>query len=504
MLIFLGLLYGTPYVSDAQRITYSRPEQDDDYRNTEFEIIGKVGEHIEVFKNNRDHYAISVYNQDMELEKRVPLTFLPRKLINVDFIPYDDHFQMIYQFQRNNLVYCYGVSLNEDATFTDPPVLIDSSEVGSYEVKTKIYSVQHSDDKSQVMIYKINRDKKYNNIFYTFLLDARLQLQNNSQVVIPLENKRNFLSNFLLTNDGNFAFVKLSPAGSGDNISEAQLVVKAPTVDSFEVHDLDLKGKYLDEIKLKADNVNKKIFLASFYYLQRRGNVEGLYAGEYNWDQHQFEGLKFITFSDELKMNARVQVSQNSAFNNYFIRNLVVRNDGGFLLTAESYYSSSRYQPWDRWGYLSSPWGYSAYSYPYYYSPYSPWYYSPYYWDNNRGTTYHYDYVAILSYDGSGKLQWSNFIPKEQTADDNASFLSYKMVNIGNELLFTYNELFRRSYLLTAVSVTPDGKLGKLPTLRSLDRGYAWMPRFGVQVSARQVVIPCIYRNYICFAKIDF
>ena len=234
-------------------------------------------------------------------------------------------------------------------------------------------------------------------------------------------------------------------------------------------------------------------------------NADGSAARRESLEQFaETRGLKFITVSDELKMNARVQVSQNSAFNNYFIRNLVVRNDGGFLLTAESYYSSSRYQPWDRWGYLSSPWGYSAYSYPYYYSPYSPWYYSPYYWDNNRGTTYHYDYVAILSYDGSGKLQWSNFIPKEQTADDNASFLSYKMVNIGNELLFTYNELFRRSYLLTAVSVTPDGKLGKLPTLRSLDRGYAWMPRFGVQVSARQVVIPCIYRIYICFAKIDF
>ena len=62
----------------------------------------------------------------------------------------------------------------------------------------------------------------------------------------------------------------------------------------------------------------------------------------------------------------------------------------------------------------------------------------------------------------------------------------------------------RRAYLVTVMNVTPDGKLSKLPTLRGLDQGYQWMPRYGRQISARQVVIPCIYRNYICFAKIDF
>jgi hypothetical protein len=31
-----------------------------------------------------------------------------------------------------------------------------------------------------------------------------------------------------------------------------------------------------------------------------------------------------------------------------------------------------------------------------------------------------------------------------------------------------------------------------------------FMPRFGKQVSARSVVIPCLYRNNLIFAKIEF
>ncbi|MGH2644703.1 MAG: hypothetical protein ACRDE2_12190, partial [Chitinophagaceae bacterium] len=119
-------------------------------------------------------------------------------------------------------------------------------------------------------------------------------------------------------------------------------------------------------------------------------------------------------------------------------------------------------------------------------------------------TQYHYNDVAILSYNADGKLEWSNFIRKQQSDDNSDAFLSYKMVNIASALQFIYNEPFRRSYLITVMSVTPDGQLTKLPTLRGLDQGYQWMPRYGKQISARQVVIPCIYRNSICLAKIDF
>jgi hypothetical protein len=52
--------------------------------------------------------------------------------------------------------------------------------------------------------------------------------------------------------------------------------------------------------------------------------------------------------------------------------------------------------------------------------------------------------------------------------------------------------------------MAPTGKITRNPTLKNLDKGYEFMPRLGKQVSARQMIIPCVYRNFLCFSKIDF
>ncbi|MGH2645105.1 MAG: hypothetical protein ACRDE2_14220, partial [Chitinophagaceae bacterium] len=351
----------------AQQITYSMPQREDDYRNTSVEIIGKVGNNILVYKNNRGNNVISIYDQNMKLVKNVPLQFLPERTLNVDFVAYPDHFQMIYQFQHKAYVYCYGVLMDQDADVVGQPLLIDSSRVGYGNVKAKIYSVIHSDDGKKVLIYKINQDNNYNNIFYTFLFDSQLNFINNSRLVLSMRENRSFLSEFMVSNDGHFVFVKVARAGANGNLSDAALIIKPPMTDSFIVHPLNLQGKYLDEIKLKIDNMNNKVFMASFYTDSRRGNIVGLYAGEYSWNDGKFDDLKFIPFSDNLKMDAKNNSSINNAFNNFFIRQLVVRGDGGFLMTAESYYTTSNNQQWNRWNYMYSPWGFSPYYTPYYY-----------------------------------------------------------------------------------------------------------------------------------------
>jgi hypothetical protein len=83
-------------------------------------------------------------------------------------------------------------------------------------------------------------------------------------------------------------------------------------------------------------------------------------------------------------------------------------------------------------------------------------------------------------------------------------FLSYQIFYTGTEVKFLFNSLEKRELMLNSVSVTPEGQMKREPTLRSLDRNYEFMPRYGKQVGARQIVLPCMYKNYICFAKLDF
>jgi hypothetical protein len=74
----------------------------------------------------------------------------------------------------------------------------------------------------------------------------------------------------------------------------------------------------------------------------------------------------------------------------------------------------------------------------------------------------------------------------------------------GGKIYFLFNQLERHNQLLNEQSVTADGTVTRNPPLKSLDRGYDFMPRYAKQVSSYQIIVPCMYRSYICFAKIEY
>jgi hypothetical protein len=212
-----------------------------------------------------------------------------------------------------------------------------------------------------------------------------------------------------------------------------------------------------------------------------------------------------VVLGEELRKDAKGDANLKMAFNDYFIRNIIIKRDGGFIIGSESFYTTSRYNTWNRWDYLygGSPF-YSPYDY-YSYSPYynNMWYRSRYY-NNSQNLRYHADNVVLLSFDREGKLQWNNVITKEQYDDESDDLISYQVMNTGGLLHFLFNMEERRMNLLNDYTVSPGGEISRNPTLKNLDKGFEFMTKYGKQVSAHQMIVPCLYRNDICFAKIDF
>jgi hypothetical protein len=110
----------------------------------------------------------------------------------------------------------------------------------------------------------------------------------------------------------------------------------------------------------------------------------------------------------------------------------------------------------------------------------------------------------VLSFDKDHVLQWSNVISKTQFDDETDALVSHSLMNTGGELHFLFNLYERRTLLLNDHSIDAEGKITRHPTLRNLERGVEFMPRLGKQISAGSTIVPCQYRNYLTFAKIDF
>jgi hypothetical protein len=502
-ILFIGMLCCFLAIGHAQKIVYSEPEKDDS-RKVDFEIIGKIGDNFQVYKNIRNSSFVVLYDQEMKQIGKVEQDYIPdERLINLDVFPYAEHSYLFYQYQRRSVVYFMAAKIGADGKKIGDPVALDTTHL-NFAANNKVYNCITSEDKSKFLIFKINSRNKNNYVITTKLLNDQLELIKNSQINMPMDDRNDYLDEFKLDNAGNMVFVKFN-RGSNDNISAVSLFIKPAMADSFSNQNLNLNNTYLDQMFIKVDNFNNRYFLTSFYYKQRRGNIDGLYF--YVWDNatSQPSMEKSISFGDELRFEAKGNSGNRYAFDNYFIRNLIIKKNGGFLLGAESYYTTSRFNNWNRWDYLYGFPSMNALDY-YYYSPYS-YGYNNLWWrsrNNNQSVRHHAENVILLSFDSNGGLEWNNVIKKEQFDDESDNLVSFQLVNTGGALHFIYNLMEKRAVLLTDLVLEPGGKITRNSRLKNIDKGYSFMPKYGKQVSSSQVIIPCMYRNYICFAKIDF
>ena len=369
-----------------------------------------------------------------------------------------------------------------------------------------------SDDKKKIVIFKIKRVNDKNFQITSLLYNNQMELIKKTSFDLTNQDREGLFTEFLVDNDGDFVFGRASRAGNRDYINKVELIYKEANSDTITKIPVVLKNMTLDEVKLKIDNNNKKLILTSLFYKQRKGNIEELYAAIWDKKLKKLTTETAFEFNDSLRLDAKGENgSVKTAFNDYFIRHVLPLQDGSFAVAAELYYSSSRNSAWNRWDYLYG--GFSPFMSPYdlYYNyPISRMYgwgwYDPFnrFGPQNNLVRYVSENIMVFFFNADGSLKWSNTIRKSQYDDNSDAFISYQLFNTGNEVRFLFNQREKREQMLNSATLDAEGKVKRQPTLKNLDREYDFMPKFGKQIGLRQIVIPCVYKNYICFAKIEF
>jgi hypothetical protein len=493
-------------LSEAQRVVYSEPDKDD-LRSLNFEIIGKYAGNFLVYKNTRDDHFITAYDNEMKTVEKQKLDFLPDRVLNAEFITYPDFFYMLYQYQRKSVMYMAAVQFDQAGKVMKEPVILDTTDINFFANATsRLYSVINSENKEFISIIKINSKHDDNHFVGNVLLDKNLQRISKTRIGIAMPERNDFLTEFTLDNDGDLVFVQASGTSTNDNINKVVLCMQPKGTNTVSFFNPGLKDVFLDDVKVKVNNANKQYLISSFYSKSRRGAIEGLYTSLFDKSSTLFNLNRTVAFSEAFRGEAKGENGMKNAFDDYFLQHIIMRKDGGFLVTAEANYQTTRGNTFSRWDYLnSSPfWRPNDYYMWRSYGYTAPWW--RYYGGGNTSATTRYfaDNIAIVSFNNKGDMEWNGVINKAQFDDNTDNTLSYSTMITGGEIHFLYNSSEKRTLLLTDQSVTSTGELKRNPTLKNLDRGYEFMPRYAKQVSGRQMIVPCQYRNYICFAKVEF
>ena len=501
MILTLAMMFCYYCNIHAQQIIFSE-HRTDESSDINFEIIGKQGNNYLVYKNIRWKHVMGVYDEGMKLIRNDRLKFMPDKTFNVDFITYPDFFYMIYQFQRGNVVHCMGVKMGNDGNSLSEPFHLDTSRIGAFADK-RIYSVTTSENKEHILIYKMMRKgdqltlvpKIYNN---------EIQLRDSSRHILSFSERRDVYGELSIDDEGTFLLAHGKKKGSQDNVWQLNVLLHPLKQDSLRIVSIPLADKYIDEVLVKIDNRNGTYILNSLFCNEIRGNIAGLFTASIGRDAVRAPATAFNYFPDSLRGRMNNDGQYNTAFNNVYLRNVILKRDGGFIINLEDFSMRTTGNAFgrSRYDYLyNSPYGYSDY---YYYNPSYYNYYRPFYSRNYTTTHYYYDNILAMSLSKTFDVEWNTLLIKKQGDVETDNFLSFSNIITAGEIHYLFMEAERKNQVVINNGLSPSGRLSRYGTLKGNVSGYSFMPKLSKQVGPARVILPCMYRGYIAFALVDF
>lgn len=480
--IFLVLffLFAGSSMSFAQRVLYS-DFSDFDLRNSTVAVIGKLNGTLFTFRSlGKDHF-LETYNDSMDHIATIVLDFFPDKVSNIRFINYSDRMLVLYQQQSGTRITQYAAMLDSKGILQKNPLKIDENRAGFFgSSESEFFLSAVSENKEHLVIYRADTKGKHLQFDACWLDVGKMRVSKRVSLKYKGGNVLD-CGQALLSNQGDFFLPVYTIIGSRSYSDEYTMLTIKSGENVFRFTPLNLEGHFLEYPFQKINNQNGSIYLASFYSDEKNGNNEGVAAATFDLQSLAFTDRALIPFEDQMRGDTKGK-RRERAFNQFRINQLIIKNDGGFLVAAEEYYvtTQSTYMP-----------GLGFYSY----------YYSPVMSQTIR--EYHYNDILVLSYDAAKKEQWHTFLRKEQySQEDDGIFSSYALLNTGGGLGFLFNDFDARRSRIQLNSVNADGtvQVGFMDSGASDDPD--WLPREGRQVDTREVVIPCLRRKQICFAKI--
>ena len=467
--------------ASGQEVIYSE-YQNYDLRTGDFSVVGKVAGKLYTYRSTRDGFFLDIWTDSMTRAATVILDFFPTKIYETKFIAYPDKIVALYQSLERGRVIQYAAKLDATGRLLGDPLKIDSAKTGFFGANKDYFSSAVSDDKHYLAVYGINGKGDELNMAVT-VLDDNLVKVNHFQAGFTGEGRMEHGVG-LLGNDGTFYIPAYSAVGGDDYAEKLWLVSRKVGEKIFVRTALTLNEKFAANIFFRIDNASNRIYAGGFYSDKKNGNFDGVIYAQYDVNGTAFTTQKLIAFDDALKA-ATGERNAKRAFNNYQTRQLIVKKDGGFVMISEAFYTALRS--------TGSPYGYGFY----------PMYYGPAMSRNIR--EYHYDDILALSYNGDGVREWNSFVRKDQySQEDGGIFSSYALLNTGGSLGFLFNNLSSRRSSIQLATIDGDGKENVRTFAPQGGDTPDWLPRSGKQVAARELIVPCLRKRQICFAKVVF
>jgi hypothetical protein len=487
LLFFLVLVSTSTF---AQKVDVATPEKS--YQRTFIKVIGQnengffILRSPSAFNNKQDQLRlrdnkaeISYINNNLNTIWTYRIDYLSNEAEIQDICIFNDSLYLFYaiinkEFNKNEL-YAQKINIVKGKPDTKE-ILIDEIQFDKKRNRGMFYIKRSKNNKLLCSMYKQNDSDDEKLLINVNMLDSNLQTIWTKKYKTDFYDGVLFLNDFKISNDSNvYILTSLDLDKKLLRDKKYTLNIANRKADKLQSISIVLDKYFINDIKMEIDYINNQIVLAGFYSELNSFSSAGIVYANIKLNElkpHLYTESFKAKFLNEF--NTERTVNRGTELINYYIDRIVLRTDGGVILVAES-------------NYVTESTNYNSY-----YQLYTTSY------------TYHYDNILIFSVNPNGKIHWESIVRKNQVSEDDAAFYSSYILSLDvDKVHIMYNKYIRKSTDIVACTINNKGENSERILIKENDNTLL-MPGGGRQISADQIVIPCIQKNKTNFIRITY
>lgn len=374
------------------------------------------------------------------------------------------------------------------------------------EVTTGSFSIRTSRDSSHVMIFyqlpfKMGEPER----FGVHVLDKHLREIWKKEISMPIPDQLFSMISMRVSNTGKVFVLgkhdkdQWRQKRNGKPNYEYKILVYGPGNDEGREYPLPADDRFLSQMTIAILD-NGDIACAGFYSDEGLKSVRGTFFLRIDSASAQVVASTFKEFDNSFltqnmkerqadRLMRKEERGGDVEIAAYQISDLVVRSDGGLILVAEQYTSTT----------ITHGSGSSSYT----------------------TTSYFYGDIMVVNINPEGAIDWSALLPKNQATSEIGTFLfSYSLAVVGKNLYVMFNDdpkniafqmpgepkLLKgfESSIIMVNKINDKGEVKRYPIFSTLGTDLTFLPRVSEKVSPNEMILFAKWKRDQQFIRITF
>ncbi len=484
MWVLLTIFVG-PMAAFGQTIEWGNPQKIKT-KNLFTQIIGETPNGLFALRCKNSEFSsdliIEKYKGNLNQELSLSLPLSVNGLVERVLLINNELF--VFMSAKNistNSIDILSQKLDDNLKLVGNPVVICSFPVAVYLEKRKI-QIKTNAAKTMLGIMFLSKSTDGNGCkLNVYAYQGASQQIFGRQFNIESAHKDVFLTAFDLDNEGNaFVLLDFPKKTEGESIDTRAFYLYAYYHDQDKMYAYDLASKdmFIEELGITVNNFNKSISVFGFYSSAEGKDVNGYFYQRYSTISKEtivrFQTLVQPEILEKLIPGKGEKFALG--LNNFYIRKLIPRSDGGIFMAAEKYTRvEQRYN----------------------------------YYLNNMPmegvrVIYNYDDVALWSINADGTIHFTDVVRKKQSAVGDIGNAGICIVPTQDFIHILYNSELDKDGNVMLHSVNYQGRVEEKILIKNTNFNISLVPSEFRQVSASSLVAATIKDKLFTLVRIKF